>query len=110
MGCDYYLITYLKIEFKDLCSDGKQNNEYIELKRERCWYNSVHGEEAMTEEEYEQCQEKYDEYEEPVILFENNRIIIDGIQNYFTSKGGLLSHIDISSVNSIKRIQCVMDR
>lgn len=110
MGCDYYMITCLKIEFKHLRSDGRPHIEYIELDRVRCWYNSVDGEDMMTEEEYEQCEEKYDRCEEPVILFENNRFMTEGMQSYFTSNRGLLSHLDLSRVNTIKRIQYAEDR
>jgi len=104
------MITCLKIEYKDFRKNGRPYIDYIELDRVRCWYNSVDGEDTMTEEEYEECEEKYDKCEEPVVLFENHRFMTDGMRSYYTSNRGLLSHIDLSRVNSIKRIQYAEDR
>jgi hypothetical protein len=76
----------------------------------RRWFLPVDGEDSMTEEEYDQCEAKYEDCEEPLTIFENNSFRTDEMRAYFTSKGGLLSHIDLSRVSNVKRIQYVMDR
>ena len=67
MGCDYYHITFLKIFFKDDSCE-----KFIELDREREWFIEVEGQNDMTEEEYDECQEKYGVVcQEPIIIYNN---------------------------------------
>ena len=110
MGCDYYLITCLEIEFKDSLPNGQPHLEFVELDSVRRWYIPVEGEEKMTEEEYDECKEKYAPFEEPITIFENNRFITGRMQAYYTSENGLLSNIDMSRIKSVRQIQFVKDR
>lgn len=110
MGCDYYMITCLKIEYKDLRNDGKPYIDYIDLDTTRKWFLPVDGEDTMTEEEYDECEAKYEDCEEPFTIFENDNFATDKLRKYYTSKGGWLADIDLSRVNNVKRIQYAMDR
>lgn len=110
MGCDYYLINCLEVTYKELCSDGLPRTEIIELETERHWFIPVEDEEYMSEEEYDQCTDKYMPLDEPIIVYENGEFASARLQKYFTREGKYLAYIDLSQVQMIRKIQYTRDR
>ena len=52
MGCDYYFVTALEVFYEN-------TQDFIVIEKEKGYYINVEGEENMTEEEYDNCEEKY---------------------------------------------------
>ena len=103
MGCDYYHITFLKIYFKDGSCE-----KFIELDREREWFIEVEGQNDMTEEEYDECQEKYGVVcQEPIIIYNNDDFLNNDIKLYYSD---YLKGIDLKNVEIIKKIENNLDR
>jgi len=60
MGCDYYFVTTLEIYYEN-------TKNFIVIEKEKGYYIYVEGEEKMTEEELDNCKEKYgNDFEEKI--------------------------------------------
>lgn len=99
MGCDYYNITYLEIYYKD----GRK--DFIMIDREKHWYVTVDGEEDMTEDDYENCEEKYGCIcDDDILVYEKGEFLYKGYYEFY------LREIDMEAVDKVVRVNCNEDR
>jgi len=114
MGCDFYRKTELRVEYQDGRID------FIDLEIERFWFVSFEGEDDMTEEEYEECEEKFGNIKckDDIIIYENGNFINEKKEKKYSKK---LTGIDqpwlickgdkkISDIKKITKIQYLQER
>lgn len=116
MGCDFYIVTRLVVEY----NDGK--DDCITLDEERCWFVEIEAYEngIMSDDDYDECMEKYGniKLDEDIIIYENGKFIneeyekdyknsIVGFKTPWLISRGLKTMDDIKN---IKRNQCLRNR
>ena len=112
MGCDFYRKTRLEVEYQDGRTD------FIDLEIERFWFVTVEGEDNMTEEEYEECEEKFgnEKCKDDIIIYENGNFIdekkkekylkkIIGINEPWLIRKGDKKMSDIKKITKIQYLQ-----
>jgi hypothetical protein len=90
MGCDYYIVKQLHVEFVD--DDDLERNVDIELDRERAYFHndmdSLDSDDSDDETFSSKFDRKYSKYLEvtykPRILFQNGKWKNDNIQEKYT--------------------------
>lgn len=110
MGCDFYLMTRLWVEYKD----GK--GDYVELDEERRWYVDFDGMDDMTYDEWEECDEKYGnlELDKVIIIYENGNFVNEEYEREYTNKLlGYQRPLNIrkgnKTMNDVKNIKIVQE-
>ena len=97
MGCDYYIITYIIIEYLD--NHGNKHEAYITYSRQPGYF-SFYGD--SDDEDYDA---KYDKYiddvlkvtKQPITIFENNQYTSEFLKNKYR-------HLIIEKLNDINKM------
>jgi len=88
MGCDYYIVTALEVFYEN-------TKDFFVIEKEKGYYIEVDGEENMTEEEYDNCEEKYGSnfIEKTKEIYSNGKWVddIDEINLSFSIEGQILN-------------------
>lgn len=115
MGCDYYVVTELQIEYKKKSENFRF--KHVRLHSERHWFSALYHKydsddpkdvREQAEKEYkEECTRELEKHSKEMLLYENGKWLTDNQDNIklYISKIRELSIIDYDSNKQYVKLQ-----